>query len=242
MAKKKAEMCGCGHDACGCEHDACGCGHDACGCEHDACGCGHDVCGCEHAHGNKKPITNPGPVFNAGQPNDKGVSLGADVEQDIATEMKKRYKRFLAPDEVITAKTEVCHQFGYVSAHLENADKSSLIDVEVCVECDPNMIESPMDAYDRALDTIDAVLLDFFDSDRISHYLPIWQEYQVDDLTANIRFEHVNKALDDEASAFLLAHGFTEGGLVPEPEEDAEEVVECVDDEDDDEADPSDDE
>lgn len=77
-----------------------------------------------------------------------------------------------------------------------------------------------MDAYQEALDVLDLVWLDYFDSDRISHYLPIWQSYEIEKKSVNVRLEHSNPALDDEASAFLLAHGFTEGGLEPEDESD----------------------
>ena len=43
---------------------------------------------------------------------------------------------------------------------------------------------------------------------------------EIEKKSVNVRLEHSNPALDDEASAFLLAHGFTEGGLEPEDESD----------------------
>ena len=200
---------------CGCEHDhECGCKHDhECGCEHD-----HE-CGCEHGHAPQASFKKQeGPVFGT-QPKDQGVSLGSELEADIARAMLTRYKRFLKPSESFSIKTEVCHQFGLVSAHLIDSDRTSDVQAEVSIECEPNKLDNPIEAYQLALDVLDTVLLEYFDSDRISHYLPIWQSYEIDEHTANVRLEHSNPGLDDEASAFLKAHGYTEGGLELEEEE-----------------------
>ena len=148
------------------------------------------------------------------------MSLGKDVELEIAQAMKKRYQRFLSRTESFSVVTEVCHQFGLVSAHLSNPERTTCVDFEVCIECEPNEIDNPMDAYQMALDGLDTIILEFFDCDRIAHYLPIWQSYDLDGHTAYIRLERSNPALDDEASAFLRAHGFTEGGLLPDDGED----------------------
>ena len=165
----------------------------------------------------KQPLNSP--AFARQDPN-KGVSLGVDLEKDIAEAMTKRYARFLRPTETFHVTTEVCHHFGLVSSELRSEDRHSHVFVEVSVECEPNKIDNPMDAYQEALDVLDLVWLDYFDSDRISHYLPIWQSYEIEKKSVNVRLEHSNPALDDEASAFLLAHGLTEGGLEPEDESD----------------------
>ena len=199
--------CCCGHH----EHDdsGCCCGHH----EHEDSGC---CCG----HHNKTPHIAT-PSFKPQDP-DKGVSLGPEVETEIAQVMLKRYKRFLDNSERFKVKTEVCHHFGLVSAELSNPDRTTQVCVEVSVECEPNHIENPIDAYNKALDVLDLVFLDYFDSDRISHYLPIWQSYEIDDQTVNVRLEHSNPAMDDAASEFLKAHGFLEGGLSPEDYDDEE--------------------
>ncbi len=194
--------------------------------EHEhTCSCNHEhehTCSC-----NSQPVPSAAskvaatPAFGT-QPKDKGVSLGSDLEAEIAEAMMQRYKRFLNPNERFTVKTEVCHQFGLVSALLTSTDRTTNVEAEVCIECEPNDLDNPIEAYQVALDVLDTVLLEYFDSDRISHYLPIWQCYEVDDHTANVRLDHANLALDDEASAFLKAHGFTEGGLEIEPEDDFE--------------------
>jgi len=230
--------CRCGHEhnhECGCGHEHnhdCGCGHEHnhdCGCGHEhnhECECGHEHnhdCGCGHHHVQPSAAAKAAatPAFGT-QPKDKGVSLGADLEQEIAEAMMTRYKRFLNPNEKFEVKTEVCHQFGLVSAHLTSTDRTTNVEAEVCIECEANDLDNPIEAYQVALDVLDTVLLEYFDSDRISHYLPIWQCYEVDDHTANVRLDHANLALDDEASAFLKAHGFTDGGLEIEPDEDYE--------------------
>ena len=169
-------------------------------------------CSC-HEPVQRKHIATPG--FKAQEP-DKGVSLGPEVEQEIAQVLKKRYARFLDGTESFSVKTEVCHQFGLVSAVLTNPEHTTYVCVETSVECEENQIDNPMDAYDKALDVMDLVWLDYFDSDRISHYLPIWQAYEIDSMSVNVRLEHSNPSLDDEASEFLKAHGFLEGGLSPE--------------------------
>ena len=215
MSEQHSSSSPCCHDdACACHHD------DACACHHDdACACHHDdACAC-HAHRAASKGTQA-PFFANPQSKDHGVSLGKDVELEIAQAMKKRYQRFLSRTESFTVVTEVCHQFGLVSAHLSNPERTTCVDFEVCIECEPNDIDNPMDAYQIALDGLDTIILEFFDSDRIAHYLPLWQSYDLDGHTAYIRLEHSNPALDDEASAFLRAHGFTDDGLVPDDEED----------------------
>ena len=216
MTEHKHEDCGCEHEHCGCEHEHCECGHEHCECGHEHC-----ECGCTPKPNGPQPHIAT-PSFKPQDPN-KGVTLGPEVESEIAQVIAKRYKRFLAPGEKFTVKTEVCHHFGLVSATLSNADRTTNVCVEVSVECEANQIENPLDAYNKALDVLDLVWLDYFDSDRISHYLPIWQSYEIDNQTVNVRLEHNNPALDDAASEFLKAHGFLEGGLSPEDYEDDEE-------------------
>ncbi|MBQ9395987.1 MAG: hypothetical protein IJU23_10825 [Proteobacteria bacterium] len=215
----------CSHDECCHDHDACECGECECGCGHHECECGHHECGCHHDHqtAQKPRIATPG--FTPQNP-DKGVSLGPEVEQEIADAMKKRYKRFLEESETFTVKTEVCHHFGLVSATMTNKSRSVHATAEVSVECEDNKIENPIDAYTKALDVIDLVWLDYFDSDRIAHYLPIWQGYEIDSMTVNVRFEHRNPALDDQASEFLKAHGLLENGLSPDDYLDDDELDE----------------
>lgn len=184
----------------------------------NSCGC---HCGCEHhehdhVHENHQTKTAAQAGFKAQDPN-KGVSLGPEVEADIAAALAKRYKNYLSKDERFTVKTEVCHHFGLVSSELTNPGRTTQVCVEVSVETEENQIENPMDAYTKALDVLDLIWRDYFDSDRVTHYLPIWQSYEIDNIHVNARLEHSNPALDDEASAFLRAHGFTEGGLEPEP-------------------------
>lgn len=199
----------CHHEnQCGCHEHA---NEDCCTHDHDCCCHDHDCC-C-HDHDQKPHIATP--AFKPQDPN-KGVSLGADLEREIAEVMQKRYARFLSGDEHFTVKTEVCHHFGLVSSTLENSDRTTYVCVETSVECEENKIENPMDAYSKALDVLDLVWLDYFDSDRISHYLPIWQSYEIDEMSVNVRLEHNNPALDDEASEFLKAHGFLESGLSPD--------------------------
>ena len=201
---------------CHCHEDGCTCGYD----HEDGCTCGHDHkdgCTCAHCHDPKVHIATP--AFKPQDP-DKGVSLGPEAEQEVAEVMQKRYVRFLDGDEHFIVKTEVCHHFGLVSAQLTNAARTTNVWVEVSVECEPNKIENPMDAYTQALDVLDLVWLDYFDSDRISHYLPVWQSYEIDSKQVNVRLEHSNPALDDEVSEFLKAHGFLENGLSPQDYED----------------------
>ena len=198
------------HDCSYHEHD-CSCHEHECDCCKPNCDEMPDRDAC------KQPLNSP--AFARQDPN-KGVSLGVDLEKDIAEPMTKRYARFLRPTETFHVTTEVCHHFGLVSSELRSEDRHSHVFVEVSVECEPNKIDNPMDAYQEALDVLDLVWLDYFDSDRISHYLPIWQSYEIEKKSVNVRLEHSNPALDDEASAFLLAHGFTEGGLEPEDESD----------------------
>lgn len=193
-------------------HDSHDCGEHDCHCgEHD-CHCGDASCGCHAPVATEKKPHIATPSFKAQDP-DKGVSLGAEAEQEVADVMRKRYARFLAEDESFTVKTEVCHHFGLVSAVLVSRSRSIHACVEVSVECEPNKIENPIEAYQKALDVMDLVWLDYFDSDRIAHYLPIWQNYEIDSMEVNVRLEHNNPALDDEASEFLKAHGFRENGL-----------------------------
>ena len=198
------------HDDCHCAHDTCHCAHDDCHCAHDDCHCAHDTC--HRAHDESKPCAQAQPGFQSQDPN-KGVSLGPDVEGEIAEIMAKRYARFLTQDEKFAIKTEVCHHFGLVSSTLSNPSRTTWVCVETSVECEDNHIENPIEAYQKALDVLDLVWLDYFDSDRISHYLPIWQSYEIDDLHVNVRLEHYNPALDDQASEFLLAHGYNASGL-----------------------------
>ena len=196
---------------CDCHEHDCSCHEHDCDCCEPNCDEMPDRDAC------KQPLNSP--AFARQDPN-KGVSLGVDLEKDIAEVMTKRYARFLRPTETFHVTTEVCHHFGLVSSELRSEDRHSHVFVEVSVECEPNKIDNPMDAYQEALDVLDLVWLDYFDSDRISHYLPIWQSYEIEKKSVNVRLEHSNPALDDEASAFLLAHGFTEGGLEPEDESD----------------------
>ena len=212
------------HDCSYHEHD-CSCHEHDCSCHEHDCSCHEHECDCCKPNCDempdrdacKQPLNSP--AFARQDPN-KGVSLGVDLEKDIAEPMTKRYARFLRPTETFHVTTEVCHHFGLVSSELRSEDRHSHVFVEVSVECEPNKIDNPMDAYQEALDVLDLVWLDYFDSDRISHYLPIWQSYEIEKKSVNVRLEHSNPALDDEASAFLLAHGFTEGGLEPEDESD----------------------
>lgn len=217
--------CSCHEHDCSChEHDF-NCHEHDCSCHEHDCSCHEHECDCCEPNCDempdrdacKQPLNSP--AFARQDPN-KGVSLGADLEKDIAEAMTKRYARFLRPTETFHVTTEVCHHFGLVSSELRSEDRHSHVFVEVSVECEPNKIDNPMDAYQEALDVLDLVWLDYFDSDRISHYLPIWQSYEIEKKSVNVRLEHSNPALDDEASAFLLAHGFTEGGLEPEDETD----------------------
>ena len=199
--------CG-GHD----HGDGCCSGHEH---ETGCCG-GHDHgdgCCCGANKAQKPRVVTPS--FQAQDPN-KGVSLGKELETEIAEVMRKRYARFLSEDERFTVKTEVCHHFGLVSSVLDNPGRTTHVCAEVSVECEENKIENPMDAYSKALDVLDLVWLDYFDGDRIMHYLPIWQSYEIDSMSVNVRFEHSNPALDDAATEFLKAHGYLEGGLSPD--------------------------
>lgn len=212
------------HD-CDCHDHDCDCRDHDCDCHSHDCDCrDHDCDCCGRAPANdpdacKQPLRSPD--FARQDPN-KGVSLGADLEKDIASAMTKRYERFMRPTESFRVTTEVCHHFGLVSSELTSEDRRSHVWAEVSVECEPNKIENPMDAYQEALDVLDLVWLDYFGSERISHYLPIWQSYEFGKRKVNVRLEHCNPAADDEATAFLLAHGFTEGGLEPEPDDEDE--------------------
>lgn len=185
-----------------------------CECGAHECECGAHVEDPEACH--QRPGTSP---FEKQDPN-KGVSLGVETEEELGRVMSKRYGRFLREGERFHVTTEVCHHFGLVSAVLTSEDRESYVTVEVSVECEPNQIENPMDAYREAVDAMDLVWLDYFDSDRISHYLPIWQSYELEGKHINVRFDHCNPALDDAASAFLREHGFLEGGLRPEDYDD----------------------
>ena len=217
--------CSCHEHDCSCHEHDCSCHEHDCSCHEHDCSCHEHECDCCEPNCDempdrdacKQPLNSP--AFARQDPN-KGVSLGVDLEKDIAEAMTKRYARFLRPTETFHVTTEVCHHFGLVSSELRSEDRHSHVFVEVSVECEPNKIDNPMDAYQEALDVLDLVWLDYFDSDRISHYLPIWQSYEIEKKSVNVRLEHSNPALDDEASAFLLAHGFTEGGLEPEDESD----------------------
>ena len=210
---------------CDCHEHDCSCHEHDCSCHEHDCNCHEHECDCCEPNCDEMPDRDAcrqplnSPAFARQDPN-KGVSLGVDLEKDIAEAMTKRYARFLRPTETFHVTTEVCHHFGLVSSELRSEDRHSHVFVEVSVECEPNKIDNPMDAYQEALDVLDLAWLDYFDSDRISHYLPIWQSYEIEKKSVNVRLEHSNPALDDEASAFLLAHGFTEGGLEPEDESD----------------------
>ena len=210
--------CDCHEHDCSCHEHDCSCHEHDCNCHEHDCDCCEPNCDeMPDRDACKQPLNSP--AFARQDPN-KGVSLGVDLEKDIAEAMTKRYARFLRTTETFHVTTEVCHHFGLVSSELRSEDRHSHVFVEVSVECEPNKIDNPMDAYQEALDVLDLVWLDYFDSDRISHYLPIWQSYEIEKKSVNVRLEHSNPALDDEASAFLLAHGFTEGGLEPEDESD----------------------
>ena len=217
--------CDCHEHDCSCHEHDCSCHEHDCNCHEHDCNCHEHECDCCEPNCDempdrdacKQPLNSP--AFARQDPN-KGVSLGVDLEKDIAEAMTRRYARVLRPTETFHVTTEVCHHFGLVSSELRSEDRHSHVFVEVSVECEPNKIDNPMDAYQEALDVLDLVWLDYFDSDRISHYLPIWQSYEIEKKSVNVRLEHSNPALDDEASAFLLAHGFTEGGLEPEDESD----------------------
>ena len=210
--------CDCHEHDCSChEHDG-SCHEHDCSCHEHECDCCEPNCDeMPDRDACKQPLNSP--AFARQDPN-KGVSLGVDLGGRLAETMTKRYARLLRPTETFHVTTEVCHHFGLVSSELRSEDRHSHVFVEVSVECEPNKIDNPMDAYQEALDVLDLVWLDYFDSDRISHYLPIWQSYEIEKKSVNVRLEHSNPALDDEASAFLLAHGFTEGGLEPEDESD----------------------
>lgn len=145
-------------------------------------------------------------------PEERGVSLGREAELEIEHTMGKRYKRFLKVDERIAIETEVCHQFARVKFVLSNPSRTTHVDIDAYLDCEENGFNSPIDAYHAVLDILDLTLLDYFESERISHYLSIWQSYDCDGKTAHIRLEHANLALVDEASAFLRAHGFDEDG------------------------------
>lgn len=210
------EKCCCHDEGCNCHDEGCNCHDEECCCHDEGCA-GSGLKG-DFVRDPEACVQREGAGF-VRQDADKGVSLGKELEDEIAEVMTKRYARFLRPGESFSVKTEVCHHFGLVSSELQSEDRQSHVWIEASVECEPNKIENPMDAYQEALDVLDLVWLDYFDSDRISHYLPIWQSYEIDSKTVNVRLEHCNPALDDEAAAFLLAHGFTEGGLEPEPED-----------------------
>lgn len=145
-------------------------------------------------------------------PESRGVSLGREAEAEIEHTMSKRYKRFLKLDESIQVETEVCHQFARVKVNINNPSRTTHLEIDAYLECEPNGFNNPIEAYHIVLDILDLSLLDYFESDRISHYLPIWQSYEHEAKTVHIRLEHANLALEDEASAFLRAHGFDDGG------------------------------
>ena len=94
--------------------------------------------------------------------------------------------------------------------------------MEVCVNCEDNNIANPVDAHHTSLDVMQLVFDDFFTSDRVSHYLSIWQEYEMNDQKVRVRIERKNGQLEDQADAFLRAHGFDLGGFALSGEEEEE--------------------
>ena len=158
------------------------------------------------------------------KPNEeKGISLGPEREGEIASLLKKFFHHWLLPGENFVVKTEICHEFAYVSSSLEGNHEGENFCVEVCVNCEDNNIANPVDAHHTSLDVMQLVFDDFFTSDRVSHYLSIWQEYEMNDQKVRVRIERKNGQLEDQADAFLRAHGFDLGSFALSGAEEEEE-------------------
>ncbi|MFA5623694.1 MAG: hypothetical protein WC966_01370 [Bradymonadales bacterium] len=145
-------------------------------------------------------------------PKDKGVSLGSELEAEIAKVLARRYRRYLSPGECFVIKTEVGHAFAALECVFYSTDHDQEYSVDLCLECETNKIQNPMDAHSAALDAMDDVWAEFFESDRIFHYSENWLEYSRGEHKVLMRVEHRSPKLDASADEFLRQHGLDEFG------------------------------
>lgn len=145
--------------------------------------------------------------------NNHGVTLGPELEAEISQLLARRYKRYLAPHDIFVVSTEIGHAFAAVNAVFRAHSDAHEYEVSVCVECEPNQIQNPMDAHAHALNAMDDVWGEFFEAQRIFHYPENWLEYHRDNMKVLLRVEHRNPHLDAQADAFLREHGIDASGF-----------------------------
>ena len=146
------------------------------------------------------------------QNGNKAQPFPEQYRRKVTSSLQERLGAFLADDEVLAITGELGHGHSYVKCEISRADRHFELALELAVECEANEIANPLDARDRVLDKLDEQLHEFFASERMLRFPPLWVEQDMDGTKVRIRGHVVNPALEAEADALLKAHGFSVDG------------------------------
>lgn len=115
----------------------------------------------------------------------------------------ERHGPLLDPKESLTISGEMSHGHVTGALRLEAEDQSSLLELAVRVELEPNTIDSPVDARTVCLDALDAVFASWLESERVMRLPPLWDAYQFETWDVSLRGEVTRPNLEAEADRWL---------------------------------------
>jgi len=139
------------------------------------------------------------------------VALGQDFSDEVEAALRKRHPALDASED-IEVSGEIAHGHALLNLSIENDEATERLALHVCVECEPNDIDNPLEARDAALDYMDVILADFLDNDRRLTVLPTWDAHDVSGTTIKVRGEVTNPTAERAADDFLAEHGFAPDG------------------------------
>ena len=145
---------------------------------------------------NAKPLA---PDASAALRPNRPVPFDNPVCQHLAGALRKTVGTKLQPGERLEVAGELAQSHSLVRCELHNADDSAAVELEVCVETEPNQLEGPLQARDLALDALQTLLRSFFESERLLFLPPLWQSHDFEGRSVLFRGARRSPKLEAEA-------------------------------------------
>ena len=143
-------------------------------------------------------------------------TLASNYDRNFQDALKQYFRKYIKPGESFTLKSEITHELAYLCTKFADANQTIAFELEICVKCEENEITNPVDALDHATAALQDIMLDYFQSERISHISQSWSEYDFENIKILAKATNASPYLDNLADEFLKLHGYSPDA---EPEE-----------------------
>lgn len=134
------------------------------------------------------------------------IPFDAAFNDTLHTLLSDRYGHHFEAHETLSIHGELAHGHALASLALADTEGMFRLELETCVELEPNDIDSPIDARHIALDALDALFGDFLEAQRrLDGIYDAWGPHDFQGIEVLVRGRVTAPALDAAADRLLAA-------------------------------------